>query len=229
MAKLLLILLLFLALLMAAAVVAYHFWGWAGLGGVIVLLFLLGFGIKWAVGAALKKLFVTPFKMKGAVLKEAVVTVHAVTPAEPPSVSDEEEELDDAERIPGDSGVPDEPEEREEGEEEVRRPNRWYHVDLTVTPTAGEGGGFTMWEPGELGLAGASAVSTDSIDEMGEDDEVGEIGAVQIWQDEAWVDDEGMKFPGPQRLRLHVGLHEGVTSFRLRYYFEVFGNVSVPG
>ena len=48
---------------------------------------------------------------------------------------------------------------------------------------------------------------------------------VEIFSEGAFRSDEGVKAPGPQTLRLTVGVHEGVSKATLRYYFEELGTV----
>jgi hypothetical protein len=37
-----------------------------------------------------------------------------------------------------------------------------------------------------------------------------------------------MKFSGPQRLKLLIGVKPGTSCLKFRYYFEEFGSVNVP-
>src|SRR5262249_39345629 len=105
------------------------------------------------------------------------------------------------------------------------KPRAYYRLDVTITPRPPTGQGFRHWEPGELMLAPADAkVGPDSDDS----DNVG-LASVEILQDGRFVSDEGMKYLGPQRLRVVFGLEPGAARrLKCRYYFETFGEFSVP-
>ena len=104
----------------------------------------------------------------------------------------------------------------------------WYHVHLTITPQ-GQSAPFSHWEPGELVLVSPSARpgAEHLLDDDADDDEVGENEELRIWDVQEWQEDEEGKYAGAQRLRLLVGLQPEVREFRLRYYFEILGEVRV--
>jgi len=143
-----------------------------------------------------------PFKAKGAVLHNAVVDVHSIEHVElsPPEGSDEDERAVE----PG-----------------IRE---GFCVDVTITPRTPTGA-FTLWEPGELRIVGPNARAGDP--EADESDF--EIRSLEVQEDGRFKLDNGMKYDGPRRLRLFVAVPAGQPSLRLRYYFEIIGNVSLPG
>jgi hypothetical protein len=218
-AMILKLILLFLVLLVVLAVVATALWGVWGLLGFIGFCFL-GVIVLWKVGGKLlKKAFTAPFAAKGAVLKDASVTVHSVTSAAAPLPAPPGEEDEDADEQDDDADTP---------EYEPERDLVWYHVDLTITPQ-GQSAPFNHWEPGELVLVSPSAKpGAEHLMDGDDEDEIGEIEDLRIWDGEEWREDEEGKYAGTQRLRLHVGLPSEVTEFRFRYYFEVLGHVRVP-
>jgi hypothetical protein len=214
------LILLFLVLLVVLAVVATALWGVWGLLGFIGF-FFLGVIVLWKVGGKLlKKAFTAPFAAKGAVLKDASVTVHSVTPAAAPLPAPPDEEDEEADGQDEDADTP---------EYAPERDLVWYHVDLTITPQ-GQSAPFSHWEPGELVLVSPSAKpgAEHLMDDDADDDEIGEIEDLRIWDGEEWREDEDGKYAGSQRLRLHVGVGPEVREFRLRYYFEIIGDVRVP-
>lgn len=100
----------------------------------------------------------------------------------------------------------------------------WYSVELRVVPAGSTSTPFKLWEPGELVLAPAGTKR------VGADDEpLGRVATVELWHDDAWHTDEGEKYPGEQRLKLLVGVPADTRAARLRYYFEVFGDLAFPG
>jgi hypothetical protein len=187
---------------LVACVVLYQWLGWIAIPILLVANLVLVFVLKKVVGRLLTKAFTAPFKAKGAVLRGARADIHAIEAASAP-VRDVGEEAD---------------------HEEPERARVYYMVDVTITPV-NESGPFGAWEPGELVLVRENA-RTDDIDH---DDEVGSVHKVSVWQDGGFVDDEGMKYAGPQRLRLHVGVDEDVSTAQFRYYFESFGDLRFPG
>lgn len=220
MGKLLFVLLLLLLfVLMALPVLLYQWLGWMGLPLAILFVLLLGWLLKMSAGHITKQLFMMPFKAKGAVLRDAQTRVHAVTPAAPP------ESAPDFQTARPDEMSNDEWAAIQAEEDKMRRERaarRYYHVDVTITPRAPSGSGFTMWEPGELLLAPPDVKSAGLDDDQ---EEVGAIEDVEIWQDGAWHEKEDEKYHGPLRVKLLVGILPEITRARFRYYFEVFGEV----
>jgi hypothetical protein len=180
----------------AAAVVAVKLLGWWAVVVLPVALFLF---VKLVAGRLIKRLFMMPFKAKGAVLRGARAQVHSVTPAERPAPA-EGEEADAA----SDS-------------------RSFFLLEATITPAAAPKSGFSLWEPGELSL-----VPPGHKPESDEQPDVCKVAAVEIQQDGQWQRDEGMKYGGPQRLRMTVGVDPSVSRLQFQYYFETFGSITVP-
>jgi len=234
--RILQIIILLIVLFVVGAAVSFAIWGAAGLlifvGVVSVGLVGIALALKKLAGALVGRLFLAPFAAKGAVLKDATLTVHSLTAAEAPSepALGAGDEVGDAEPYEADEDEEGEDYDDEEDEPETpREPLTWYYLDATVTPGPAKGP-FTLWEPGEMVLALPEAASSTSLEDLDESDELGEVHDYRIWQDGRWVEDEMGKLRGEQRVRFHVGLLPNVTRFRLRYYLEVFGDVTViPG
>jgi len=173
-----------------------------------VLLILAG---KIFGGRIVESLFKMPFKAKGAVLRGAMADIHSLTPivrqaAKPAAADQVEDESDD-----GDAN------------EDANR--RFYVLDVTVKPIAREGGAFQLWGPGELQLVGLDAKPQDTDD----DGDFCNIKQIEIENEGQFVKDEGMKYGGSQRLRLTLAVTPDARQLQFRYYFELFGNVSLPG
>lgn len=200
--KLLVAVILLVVLECVATVLLYQAIGWLAIPAVLAANLVLLFILKKVIGRLITKAFTAPFKAKGAVLRGARLEVHSVTPASAPP----RQEGDDEEDSASEAG-----------------PLAHYLIDVTVTPAPSDGP-FQLWEPCSIQLA----LPTATADDTDGDDDAGEIHAVRIWQDDAFVDDEGMKFPGPQRLELHVGVAPAIREVRFRYYFELFGTVRFP-
>jgi hypothetical protein len=235
MGKLLLILLLMLAGFLALAIWLYNTFGIWGFVGALALFAVMVYALKFLVVWGFKRIFLAPFKAKGAVLNNAELVIHSIAVAQaPPRSAYEDDEVDE--------GFEDE-EEDEEGEvrsitlsntngddfdeeqadedeadydDEV--PQDWYFVDVTITPRPPEGA-FRLWEPGELVLVNPE----DQGDDINSDD-LGHVADIEVWQDGKWKPDEGFKYEGQQRLKMRIGLEPGTRRARFKYYFEIFGD-----
>ena len=214
----LLTLVLVVAAVVAAGVVfaVQHLpWWWSAalIAGLLVIAALL-------FKVILRALMMIPFRMKGAVLENATAEVHFVTPAsaplpEPPS--------DDPDLTPEDR---ESMAELGRTEQEDLAGRRFYELDVTITPRPASGRGFAHWEPGELMLVRPGAKA--DLESLDEEDELCVIKNCEIAQDGQWQSDEVGKYPGPQRLRLLIGVRPGVGRLKFRYYFSLFGNVEIP-
>jgi len=60
------------------------------------------------------------------------------------------------------------------------------------------------------------------------DDGACAIHNLQVEEEGQFKPHEGMKYPGPQRLRMVLAVQPGVTALKFRYYFEAFGEVRLP-
>ena len=111
-----------------------------------------------------------------------------------------------------------------DGDDEEDASRRYFLLDVTIKPVARSGKGFQLWEPGELQLVSldANAEDTDA------DGDLCDVKRVEIDAEGTFVPDEGMKFDGPQRLRLTLAAAPEARQLQFRYYFELFGNVPLP-
>lgn len=199
---LLLVVAVFLVGLMLLTVALYSAFGWVGF--LIMLGVALGgiFVIKSLAGKLIYKALSTSFATKGDVLKNAGAEVHSVETAPPPARSYDEDE-----------------------ENEYEEYSRHYYVDVTISPQPPTPESeFTAWDPAEIFLVRTNTPSGP----LREDYQVGSVLEVHQWRNGEWVQGEDVKIPGPQRLKLLVGVQDGVNECRFRYYFEVFGRVNFP-
>ena len=202
--------------LLVLAVAAVVKWGVSGFLLVILAASALGWLARALFPYLLSRLFMLPFRAKGAVLRGARVTVHSVEPAETGRAT--EETIIDAATgaiypVHAETG----------GSSGLDPSLSWYWVETTITPT-GMSGPFSLWEPSELVLAGekARSGSTTGLEE------VGTIADYRLWRDGQWTDDQIGKHPGEQRLRLLIGVPPSAPRVRLRYYFEILGSIDLP-
>lgn len=239
MRALILMFLTLVLILMVGSVLVWKSFGFWGLAALFLSISIMMLGLKMLAGRMLRTLFLTPFKMKGRVLRGAEVTVHEIVSAGRPvrenpylaHEEDDEEEDDDYEEDEEDRAHWQQEWEQERAELEERDARReWFLIDLTVTPPPASGEGFTLWEPDELLLVDVNSDPQQALD-SDEDEEVAEVFEVAVWNEDAQSFDteftEGKLF-GPQRLKMHVGVERGYAKLALRYYFEQFGEVSLP-
>jgi hypothetical protein len=99
-----------------------------------------------------------------------------------------------------------------------------FIVEVTIKPLEPRGGAFQLWEPGELRLVGPGAKAEDTD----ADGDLCEIKRIEIEAEGGFAADEGMKYGGPQRLRLTLAAAPAAAELQFRYYFELFGKVSLP-
>lgn len=196
-------------------ILVYYFFGLVGLFVIAALGILALASLKWLVVRGIHAAITRPFRAKSAVLRDAEVAVQRIAPISAPA---------EHHALPAD-----------EDDDPSGSYDRldWFEVEVKVSPHPATGP-FTYWEPGELALADENARS--GMEESNTSDEsdrtvsdVGVIGQVEIWQDGRWVEDEGYKVTGEQRLRLRIGVAPGHRRIRWRYYFEVVGLIEVPG
>ena len=113
----------------------------------------------------------------------------------------------------------------EDGEDEEAANRRYFVLDVTIKPIARTGRGFQLWEPGELQLVSLDAKAEDTD----ADGDLCKIKRIEIESEGGgFLPDEGMKYGGPQRLRLTLSVAPEARQFQFRYYFELFGSMSLP-
>lgn len=187
----------------AAGIAAVIYLPWWGTVGLIVLFAVALKLLGERIFVAVLKL---PFKAKGAVLRGATAEIHSVTPTSP-----------QARKMGGD----------DDEDEAPAKPRKWFVVDVTIKPAAApeSQSGFQLWGPGELTLVSPTA----KADDTDEDEDLCDIESVEIaTEDGKFAADEGMKYGGPQRLRLTLAAAPEAKSLQFRYYFELFGEVRLP-
>jgi len=171
---------------------------WLG-GGLIGFYFIMKYIVIGLIGKWLMlKIFTAPFKMKGKALQGATCQLNGHEWTEKPATTE------------GGS----------EDEEVPTVPLRYVWLDVSIMPQE-RTQGFTHWEPGELALAPASLKYT-GLDDMEKCFTVQDIKLVVDGQE---MPEEGMKYHGPQRLKMLFGVPLDQDSFKFVYYFEQFGEL----
>lgn len=205
------IVLLGLLVLFGLLVAAARYLPWWGVALVLVGVYLaVRFGFKFAVARVLQSLFMIPFRAKGAVLRDAIVELHAVEPAEAPAENPAEDEVTTA-----DEDQPNLP--------SLIVPREYFRVDVTITPRPTTTP-FQFWEPGELRLVPFGARV--GLNDLGDGSDLAEY---ELYEDGRFVRDENGKHHGPLRLRMLFGVKPGeARHYKFCYYFEAFGDVPLP-
>lgn len=184
----------------------------AAVGWFALKAFLAAFGwVIWLVVLVLvvalafsaKHLFrqavLAPFRMKGSALRGAQCRVLRV---------------DHGGTVPTEEG----------GEDGLPTVAHRYLVEVEIVPKAADDASFRLWEPAEL----RASVPGSKPDGASEEADLGTVSEVQVWDGSEWIEDDGAKYPGPQRLRLTFDLRQPVDRFVLRYYFEDVGEIRTP-
>lgn len=188
------------ALSLACSLILAGYWllGIPGALGGIVLCFGLVKGMIWYGKRKLKDLGKSLFDAKSRVLRGASATVHQVVTAPPVSGSESV--------TPSNNGD-----------------TKFYFVDVTISPKDLDGTTpFRSWDPNELLLISFDK-SPPSLDDeaTSEDDGVGckvhEVSEVENSDDASH-----------QRLRLHVEIPAQLRHLKFQYYFETFGDITLP-
>ena len=170
-----------------------------GVAAAIVISLWLG------LHALARQVGMLPFKAKGRVLRGAKV------------------HLDSAECLPVPAWMMEPP---DEDDEDDPPPLSYYRLEITITPGTPKGS-FHLWDPYDLSLV-PKGFRTTWKNMADEDGEPGfEIEEIQLWIDGEFSDDFD-KVPGRQKLRLKVGVPVGSREFQMLYYFETFGNITLP-
>jgi hypothetical protein len=180
-----------------ATALAFYYLSWWVLVLGVLALIVIG---KLLFKPVLLRLVLKAFRLKGAALNGATAEVHSVTPAVASA---------DKEGTPSDSPQ-----------------QTCYSVEVTIRPAADKSP-FGCWEPGELRLVSPEAVLNPKDPEADDSDDTCEIKSVELEQEGAFKPDEGLKFQGPQRLKLLIAVKPGTAALKFRYYFEQFGSVAL--
>lgn len=194
-----------LVLLGIAIVLALNFLPW----WVCLLILAAGLlGIRYGIPLLFKRALMTPFKLKGKVLKGAQIQVHQIVPAPTPTRRYDLETTDIA---------------------PTYADFNWYYLDVTIQPDAtqvDDSAAFSLWEPGDLMLVEPGSTATDFGTN---DDELCWIHDYRLYEGDRLVEDQAGKLAGTQRLQFHVGIQPTIRELTFRYYFEQFGRVEIPG
>ena len=199
------LILLVLALAAVGVVLAVKFLPWWGLVLCLGLVLVLA---KFTVKRVLYQALVTPFKMKGAVLRGATIEVHSIAKSSQraPEKSDHDEEANVE-----DSG-----------------PRLTYELEVSIRPQNSKGP-FQLWEPGELLLVRPDSKivpSASSADDS--EDDTCRVIQLLIEEEGSFKKDEGGKYPGEQKLQFLLSVKPGHSQLKFQYYFEEFGLIQLP-
>lgn len=108
------------------------------------------------------------------------------------------------------------------GDDAIGQPE-YYRLEVTITPKPASGP-FSLWEPGEVMMVPMGARG----DQPGADAAACRVCSLEVHEDGRFEVDCGLKYGGPQRLRLLLAVDRAQRRLQFRYYFEVFGDVALP-
>jgi hypothetical protein len=231
----LLIVLVFLVALMVVAAVVVQEYGWTGFLLLLGALVVFGYLLRKATPRIFLYLLTRPLRRMGAALRGARLTVHAVTPCDPPAY--DEYDRDDAEAIE-DSDDEESSEDEEEDDEEPAGPLDWYLIEFTVTPPGDPSSEGRIvhrpsWSPAFIAAVGPRP-PLDRVNPFRgwpPPDQFTwnvQYAPPEVWTGSDW-DDESNQVYGEQRLRMRVGVTRAVRAVTIVYaQFTDLGVVPLP-
>ena len=186
----------------------YSMAGPVGLAALVGFLAVVALSRKWLGALVFQRAFRVPFALKGKVLRGAQLRIHSVSRTDLASLPEGYEEAD--EEAAGDKPA---------------IPRVGYTFEATVTPRPSSGP-FHTWEVGELMLVPAGTRRS----MPGGNAQAWRVLDLHVWDEAAgrWLEDEGFKIPGAHRLKFSAAIPESARRVRLRYYFELFGDINLP-
>ena len=200
----------------ATFVVAWNWYGWWGVLGVVVI----GFALLWTLARlgpdAARGFFSEAFRQAAGPMREARITVHGITPA------------DEANAVPAmlrqfDAWIDEFDEDAESREfhievdeflthNEERLDLGGYIVDITVSPP--ESNPDAAWSPHAVSLRPAEqqdASACELHDVQGYDEKIGEF--------RPFLKEAYQEITGEKRICLHVGLDPTIREYQFEYAF----------
>jgi hypothetical protein len=187
---------------------------WGSLALVVVIVAV--FGGLYAFGDHIWEWFIRSQSLAiGKVMRDATVTIHAVTSAEEPDPSvwrtGDDEEDDAFEEDLEASGMPD-------GD------YAWFKIDATIAPRPDAEGQPASWEPTMVQFR-----KRDDADRHPLGFDAGCLVAqVEHWEDDRFAVFDHGSLDGPARLRLYIGVVPGTQDIQFFYLGETFGQLRLP-
>jgi hypothetical protein len=147
----------------------------------------------------------------GSALKGAEAKVHAVAAVPAPGTPSPYDIAEDDEHFdPEADGQP-------WGEDD----GHYYSIDVTITPADPA----TAWDPTGLAVVPADFEPEDPTDVCGQ---MGGLHSAEVWTGEKFVPLPEGEVRGPKRLRLLIGVPEGVRAVKFANLVTYFGHVDLP-
>lgn len=229
MSRLLIVLFVLFAGLMALAAFVVQTFGWLGFAAVLASAAVGGYVFARFLPRFLMSAFTAPWRRMGQILAGATVKVNAFLSAEPPS--EFEPSWEDEQEGPQYGQVPYGAIQRGKYD--------WYTLDVTITPASSvEGEPETLtgkkWQPDALMIVPADDSSPSVPGVLGSLPQLTAAGMCLVaekllWDGLDFVAHDGDEVWGIQRLRLHLGIPQGVTRIAFVYQMFVrFGDIPVP-
>lgn len=181
-------------------------------GAVSILVFLaIGF---WALGQyffhKLQRELTGAILHQGDPLRDAVVDVHSVEPADAPtgpplmSLDPDDENYD-----PDLDGL------------DVAEGTDYFWIEATISPHDPT----TTWDPTALDLVQRDF---DPGEEFEVCEEAGELHTLEVWRNGDFVPCGESNLTGPQRLRMLCGVPQTLRQAKFAYHFTCFGSFELP-
>lgn len=227
--RFLFIVFLFFAGLMALAAWVVQTFGWIGFLAALATFVAGAVVFARLLPRFLVSTFTAPLRRMGEILEGAVVKVNAFQSAEPPA--EFESGWEESEGAPSF--------EQMQMAQSHRAKFDWYTLDVTITPASsvkGEPETLTgkKWQPDALMVVSSDGSKSPLPNFLGGLQNLAAGGMCLlaeklIWDGLEFVTHDGEEVWGIQRLRLHLGIPQGVTRIAFIYQMFVrFGDIPVP-
>jgi hypothetical protein len=237
-----------LIVLMAVAALVVSLYGWTGFFALLLAFAFLGVVFRIAAPRLIPKLLMgtitRPMRQMGKVLRGATLTVHSVTPAEPPvNDDDEDEDEDERQRLRYSHRDDADHYEEDDYDDDADAGSNpadldWYWIDFTVAPRDAESSEGRMvhrtaWNPGMLSF---QLTKEDRPPQpVGMPAYFDQLASAEVLMNELepWdgteVEEPIDDMFGPARLRARVGVGRKIGTVLLVYaHFTEVGEIRIP-
>ncbi len=151
---------------------------------------------------------------QGTPLTNALVTVHSVKPAEPPTTPSLLDEMED-DYDEGDEYDPD--------QDEAFAPDdsAYFWIEATIAPNDNQ----TVWDPSMLAMVPADFQPEEEFECSSQ---TAVLHTLEVSRNGKFKPQGAQNVTGAQRLRMLFAVPEDVRQAKFSYHFTYFGNVALP-
>jgi|SRR5579863_192747 len=189
---------------------------WWGAIGILAALAIGFWALAHYVVFRLQREVAQAVKAQGEPLTNAVVTVHSVKPAEPPTtpslLEDADDEFDDSEE-----------EQQDPEQDEAFAPDHfaYFWIEATIAPQESQ----AVWDPSMLAMVPADFEPDSEFEFCGQ---TALLHTVEVCRNGRFKPQGAQNVTGTQRLRMLFAIPDDVREAKFAYHFTHFGTVALP-